>query len=222
MTRHFLAAASLIAAASGATALQAADFLTYSSRSAFAAAAGPLSGENFNAVKSDVDFSRSTYRANGFTMALDANDRTPRAAYIDAAPYLGSSINGTSFAAAALYDAVGYDSSLVLTFDTAITAFGADFISGSAGAFVVEVLGSTFSPVVGNPGFFGFVSDTAFTSIRLRARPQSGHYVSLDDVTFGSGSVGAVPEPGAWAMMLGGFGIIGGALRRRTARPAFA
>jgi hypothetical protein len=29
---------------------------------------------------------------------------------------------------------------------------------------------------------------------------------------------GAVPEPASWAMMLGGFGVIGGALRRRSAR----
>jgi choice-of-anchor C domain-containing protein len=39
---------------------------------------------------------------------------------------------------------------------------------------------------------------------------------ALDDV-----SIGAVPEPGTWAMMIGGFGLVGGALRsarRRTAR----
>ncbi|HPU14531.1 MAG TPA: PEPxxWA-CTERM sorting domain-containing protein [Polymorphobacter sp.] len=29
-------------------------------------------------------------------------------------------------------------------------------------------------------------------------------------------SVGAVPEPASWAMMLAGFGLVGGALRRRT------
>ncbi len=29
-------------------------------------------------------------------------------------------------------------------------------------------------------------------------------------------SVGAVPEPASWAMMLAGFGIVGGAMRRRS------
>jgi len=37
----------------------------------------------------------------------------------------------------------------------------------------------------------------------------------------GAGS-GAVPEPASWAMMLGGFGLVGGAMRRRKAKVAFA
>jgi len=37
----------------------------------------------------------------------------------------------------------------------------------------------------------------------------------------GAGS-GAVPEPASWAMMLGGFGLVGGAMRRRKAVVSFA
>ena len=33
---------------------------------------------------------------------------------------------------------------------------------------------------------------------------------------------GAVPEPATWAMMIGGFGLIGSLARRRTLRPARA
>ena len=33
---------------------------------------------------------------------------------------------------------------------------------------------------------------------------------------------GAVPEPSTWAMMIGGFGLIGGAMRRRRGTPALA
>lgn len=45
----------------------------------------------------------------------------------------------------------------------------------------------------------------------------------FDDLTFGSASVGGVvPEPAAWAMMILGFGVIGGALRRRGERTAYA
>jgi hypothetical protein len=33
---------------------------------------------------------------------------------------------------------------------------------------------------------------------------------------------GAVPEPASWAMMLGGFGLVGGAMRRRKAAVRFA
>ena len=33
---------------------------------------------------------------------------------------------------------------------------------------------------------------------------------------------GAVPEPASWALMLGGFGLVGGAMRRRKTSVAFA
>ncbi len=33
---------------------------------------------------------------------------------------------------------------------------------------------------------------------------------------------GAVPEPASWALMIGGFGMVGGTLRRRRARVQFA
>lgn len=38
----------------------------------------------------------------------------------------------------------------------------------------------------------------------------------IDDITFGSGPSG-VPEPASWAMMIGGFGLAGTALRRQRA-----
>ena len=54
----------------------------------------------------------------------------------------------------------------------------------------------------------------------------SANYVAFDNITLGAATPsGAVPEPATWAMMLLGFGGIGGALRRRpkaTARIRFA
>ncbi|RYF07394.1 MAG: PEP-CTERM sorting domain-containing protein, partial [Oxalobacteraceae bacterium] len=32
----------------------------------------------------------------------------------------------------------------------------------------------------------------------------------------------ALPEPASWALMIGGFGMVGGTLRRRRARVQFA
>jgi hypothetical protein len=48
-----------------------------------------------------------------------------------------------------------------------------------------------------------------------------GDYIH-DHGTFTTSKIAAVPEPATWAMMLGGFGVLGGALRRRqrTARAA--
>ena len=50
----------------------------------------------------------------------------------------------------------------------------------------------------------------------------SANFIAYDNITFGSDTPG-VPEPATWAMMIGGFGLVGAAMRRRrpTAR-AFA
>ena len=45
----------------------------------------------------------------------------------------------------------------------------------------------------------------------------NGAQFGFDDVTFK-----AVPEPGAWALMIGGFGVAGAMLRRRRGQVAFA
>ena len=48
----------------------------------------------------------------------------------------------------------------------------------------------------------------------------SGVDVALK-VNFGALPAAAVPEPATWAMMIGGFGLVGSALRRRKARTTF-
>jgi hypothetical protein len=56
--------------------------------------------------------------------------------------------------------------------------------------------------------------------------PMSDHGLAIDDLTLTAGlkapPTSPVPEPAAWAMMIGGFGLAGGALRRRAARVTFA
>lgn len=44
--------------------------------------------------------------------------------------------------------------------------------------------------------------------------------VGLSEVRFETAA--AVPEPATWAMMIGGFGLVGGAMRRRQVRVVFA
>ena len=44
---------------------------------------------------------------------------------------------------------------------------------------------------------------------------------SLEDAGGNTGG-GAVPEPATWAMMIAGFGLVGGAMRRRSTKVAFA
>ncbi len=62
--------------------------------------------------------------------------------------------------------------------------------------------------------FFNFTSDTPFTTVSLQGG-QGGTF-EYDNLT--ASRVGGVPEPSTWAMMIGGFGLIGGAMRARRRR----
>jgi hypothetical protein len=44
----------------------------------------------------------------------------------------------------------------------------------------------------------------------------------LGDFSPNGGNIAAVPEPASWALMLGGFGLVGGAMRRRRTSVRFA
>ena len=45
-----------------------------------------------------------------------------------------------------------------------------------------------------------------------------GGLATISDFAPNNATIAAVPEPAAWSMMLGGFGLIGGTLRRRRPR----
>ncbi|KQT31992.1 hypothetical protein ASG29_09010 [Sphingomonas sp. Leaf412] len=66
--------------------------------------------------------------------------------------------------------------------------------------------------------FFGFTSSSAFTSVTLQGGTQSGvaETYNLDNLRFGVSAAGGVPEPATWALMILGFGAVGGAMRRRS------
>jgi len=53
----------------------------------------------------------------------------------------------------------------------------------------------------------------------------AANFIAFDNITLGAATPGngAVPEPASWALMLGGFGLVGGAMRnRRRSTVAFA
>jgi hypothetical protein len=73
--------------------------------------------------------------------------------------------------------------------------------------------GSPFNMLWGHNGF-SFVADGDTATIRLSAVTDSNAGVFFDTVSVtGPG----VPEPAAWALMIGGFGMAGAMLRRRRA-----
>lgn len=69
------------------------------------------------------------------------------------------------------------------------------------------------------------IADGGSFAIRWTDRDVSGsdHGLAIDDLTLTAALVpSAVPEPAAWALLIGGFGLAGGALRRRTVKLARA
>lgn len=109
---------------------------------------------------------------------------------------------------------------VVFTFATPIDSFGL-FLGGlqfantirwtnSQGAQSVSIAGS---PGDGGFSFLGFTDiGESITSISV-ASPSD--FNGLDDVVYGVAAAGGVPEPATWGLMIGGFGLIGAAHRRR-------
>jgi hypothetical protein len=110
----------------------------------------------------------------------------------------------------------GYGSPL--TISSANSALGFDFgsyggdqtVNFTIGAFT----GSFVAPFPNNTTFIGFVGAGPLT-ITLSNNNE------LDTIRAYVGT-GAVPEPASWALMVGGFGMVGGAMRsRRKAAVSF-
>ncbi|WP_375290803.1 PEPxxWA-CTERM sorting domain-containing protein [Qipengyuania sp.] len=107
--------------------------------------------------------------------------------------------------------------------------FGSD-ISGSpsfASAITLTVTDNTGSviEVILNPNtssFRGFTSTGTITSLSASTTQPSSGFVwpSADNLTLAQAVAGAVPEPGTWAMMILGFGVLGTAMRRRKGSAA--
>lgn len=69
----------------------------------------------------------------------------------------------------------------------------------------------------GGVGFLGFVATagSTFSTVSIVGRGFDV-YNGFDNFTTAAGLAGGVPEPATWAMMIVGFGLVGGAVRRRN------
>ena len=79
---------------------------------------------------------------------------------------------------------------------------------------------NSISPTISTSGqnFLGFLADSSTPISSITITSGTARISSIGQFRIGgvSRAVGAVPEPATWGMMLIGFGLIGGAMRRRT------
>ena len=109
------------------------------------------------------------------------------------------------------------------------TAAAATTISGKWRYYTFDVDGSSFDPAgfllngvrtqlttngIPRPAF-----QTGTFSFAVNAGDSYGFFVRTTDGALGRGvmTIGAVPEPQSWVMLIAGFGLVGAAARRRSA-----
>ncbi len=182
----------------------------YTDRTSFNTAVGPIVLENFNSFASETPFHTTALDVGDFTLSMTGSPNTgARRNKIDLPPYEWSvsDIDGTNVVN--VLTILG--DSLFITFDSPITAFGADFAAFNDGHLRTTIVVSTevLNPpaTAGNDvRLFGFTSDTPFTVVEARAVDNDGY--AIDNVSYS-----VVPEP-AMICLLGLGGLL---LRRRKA-----
>ncbi|WP_395345193.1 PEP-CTERM sorting domain-containing protein [Ningiella sp. W23] len=188
--------------------------VSFTDRSAFDAAAGATSIEDFDSFTIDTQFHTGTLDVGDFSLSMTSTPST-NFNIIDVPPLANaeSDVNGSANMRVFTNGNLGVD--LMFMFDTAISSFGADFRSLNdeiARTEIVvggEVLTLPIASGSGQASFYGFTSDTAFTSVIFRGIVNDVY--GIDNVTYGSAT--AVSAPSTLAMML--LGVAGFVVARR-------
>jgi hypothetical protein len=190
---------------------------TYTTRASFTAAINLTQIESFESFTTNVPFHTVPIDVGAFTISLTAKgkDSEPDDNQIALAPAgtLEVDVNGTNNMR--VFTTNNPQSNLVVSFDTPITAFGADFRSfndvENRTAIVVD--GVTIAPPIGDDdflhSFFGITSTVAFTTVTFVGLQND--VFGIDNVTFAT-----VPEPSTLALAaLGALGLLFAARRKR-------
>jgi hypothetical protein len=188
--------------------------VTYTNQAAWQAAAGGSVVETFEGIPAaSAPITGTTFVTPSFNIVVPTNH---------GGIFIGSP--GITGARAFRGDAHGIGNGnpeyIDLTFARPITAFGADWRQDDgSGATLYLNTGDTASFAFANfnPFFFGLVSDTPFTSLRITGGPTgSPAFFFMDNVRTGAR---AVPEPFSIAVF-GGLVAVGGLAARRRMRMA--
>lgn len=138
----------------------------------------------------------------------DGNGAPPANSVPAGTTYLSVLTNGTAnMSFGGSYSKIQFDWGSIDSYNTLrVFTTGADPVIIPGTTFTNPANGDQVSP--GTNGVFSIYATAGekFTGISLSS---SANSFEVDNLAVG------VPEPAAWAMMLGGFGLMGGAMRRR-------
>jgi PEP-CTERM motif len=133
----------------------------------------------------------------------------------------------TSGGAVTIDYAAGFDTGFSFVYSSNTNAFIRVYDGLGATGNVLATLNLTQQANTGcAPGSTGFYCNWTAIGVSFSGIAKSidfgggANFVAYDDITFGSATPGAVPEPATWAMMIGGFGMVGGAMRYRRRKTA--
>ena len=163
--------------------------------------------EDFESYATDTPFHSSVVDVGDFTLSMSGAPDTSSYNYIDIAPAATSESDVNGSTNMRVFTDGAASANLTFLFDAPIKAFGADFRSLNDQINRTElVIGSDVLslPVTTGTGlftFFGFTSDTAFTSVTFKGL-QNDVY-GVDNVTYS-----AIPEPAS----LGLLGLVTGGI----------
>jgi hypothetical protein len=196
-----------------ASQVQATILTVYNDRTAWENAVGGLfSEQDFNTFSSGTSYQGSAVDVGDFSVSMAGADFGSN--WHNIGPVTNyNNVNGTP----QINAATGETGGTTLTFDAAVTSFGANWqgISDSR-TTSINVLGEILAIPNLNGGFWGFVSDTPFTSSLLFLSSGGSDGFGIDNVVYTTATA-PVPEPAT--MLLMGTGIAGliAARRRKKA-----
>src|SRR5262245_7549256 len=207
-----------------------ADFITFTDRAAWQTVAGtPNATEDFQGFTQDRFIYPTPVQANGFSIVANGSLPAIFAGRVDVLPFTfaGSLVspNGTNFFMGSLVNDAdfGIERNVILTFNSPVTAFGADLRTRALNEFI-DVYGAgnallgTISPAPSTTQFYGFALTGGERAERLvfRTIPTAQDNVISVNV-FGMDNV-AMVVPAPPAVILVGVGVATVALARRRRR----
>jgi hypothetical protein len=190
-----------------------AEITAFTSQSAYLAAVGNTGVDDYNDLIQQMYFDQIPRQAGEYSYSVSAGPKAPAiwAGTDDYVDFWLTSQNRTDTTTFVLQGGVA---------GAGGNFFGSDIYSHPTTAAsllltATDSTGATVSFTLENPtaqSFVGFVSSADLVSLTVTAGEQPGVWSSIDNFHV---SVAAVPEPGTYAMLLAGLGMLGWTARRR-------